>query len=207
MLYTDSVPKEALELLIRLMKLDALQPFALAGGTALALRFGHRVSYDIDLFTSVGFDAQALAESIQRSEPISQFRVQPNTINAQVAGVKLDCLAHRYNQLGAIEVIDGIRLYSLPDCVAMKLSAVGGRGARKDFYDIAALMQVMTLPEMVECFEKKYPNADSLHTILALTYFDDANLEEEVTLSATSPAQLQSWHAVQSLLVREVKKL
>jgi len=207
MLFTDSVPKEALELLNRLMKLDAMHPFALGGGTALALRFGHRVSYDIDLFTSMGFDAQALAESIQQSEPISQLRIQPNTINARVAGVKLDCIAHRYNQLGAIEVIDGIRLYSLPDCVAMKLSAVGGRGARKDFYDIAALMQVMTLPEMVACFEKKYPNADSLHTILSLTYFDDANLEEEVTLCTTSPAQLQSWQAVQSLLVREVKKL
>ena len=89
----------------------------------------------------------------------------------------------------------------------MKLSAIGGRGARKDFYDIAALLQEMSQTEMILCFEKKYPNADSLHTILSLTYFEDADRDEEITLCSTTPIQLQSWQRVQSSIVHEVKKL
>jgi hypothetical protein len=35
-------------------QLDLLRPFYLAGGTALALRLGHRISQDLDLFACSG---------------------------------------------------------------------------------------------------------------------------------------------------------
>jgi hypothetical protein len=38
--------------------------FVLYGGTALALRIGHRVSEDFDFFTNATFEPQDLAEQI-----------------------------------------------------------------------------------------------------------------------------------------------
>jgi hypothetical protein len=46
-LHTETVSSGLLELLHQLMKEEPLKSFALAGGTALALRFGHRTSIDI----------------------------------------------------------------------------------------------------------------------------------------------------------------
>ena len=35
----------------RLMEMEEFRPFRLVGGTSLSLRYGHRMSDDIDLFT------------------------------------------------------------------------------------------------------------------------------------------------------------
>lgn len=53
----QAVGTELWELLQALMTEPLLSDFSLAGGTALALHFGHRLSVDIDLFTDQPFDA------------------------------------------------------------------------------------------------------------------------------------------------------
>lgn len=52
------------ELLGLLGQLDVLRPFYLAGGTALALRLGHRISQDLDLFADIGTLDDHLRRSI-----------------------------------------------------------------------------------------------------------------------------------------------
>lgn len=61
-LQTQAVSPSLMALLQTLMGEKLLSSFSLAGGTALALRFGHRESVDIDLFTEAPFEEQALAE-------------------------------------------------------------------------------------------------------------------------------------------------
>jgi hypothetical protein len=53
MLHYKTVEKSTLELLKKLMDDNFLKDFALVGGTALALRLGHRISADIGLFTNI----------------------------------------------------------------------------------------------------------------------------------------------------------
>ena len=74
MLQTQTVNGDTLELLKSLMASPILQQFDLVGGTNLSLRLGHRLSIDLDLFTSLPFDVEGLALKI-----IAQF---PNTIIA-----------------------------------------------------------------------------------------------------------------------------
>lgn len=50
-LHTSTVTKQLKSILDNLMKEDLFSPFVLVGGTNLSLRFGHRMSDDIDLFT------------------------------------------------------------------------------------------------------------------------------------------------------------
>ncbi len=171
------------------------------------MRLGHRISVDIDLFTPIEFDSEQLSLAIQKHETLYQLRIMPNTVNAVAEGVKIDCIAHRYNQLETIETIDNIRFYSLRGIAAIKLSAIGGRGARKDFYDVTALLEVISFSEMLNCFERKYPNADTFHTIRSLSYFEDADKEDDIILSPTTPQKLRSWKSVQSTIVEQIKRL
>lgn len=47
----QAVSQELLETIHELQQLPSLSEFGLAGGTNLALRYGHRISVDIDLFS------------------------------------------------------------------------------------------------------------------------------------------------------------
>lgn len=50
MLQTKTVEPGTLSLLKELMELPILNNFSLVGGTALSLKYGHRISIDLDLF-------------------------------------------------------------------------------------------------------------------------------------------------------------
>ena len=59
----------------------------------------------------------------------------------------------------------------------MKLSAVAGRGSKKDFYDIFYLSKSYSFDKMFELFKKKFPNTNEFHIFKNLTYFEDAEIE------------------------------
>lgn len=79
MLYLQTVERETLGLLKRLIQDDPFKNFNLAGDTALALYLGHRVSIDLDLFTPDEFDASQLEQYLHRQimalRPISWHRI------------------------------------------------------------------------------------------------------------------------------------
>lgn len=60
------------------------EPFTLYGGTALALRFGHRASLDFDFFSNQPFDPDELADSISYLKGTERVRVSPNTLTCRV---------------------------------------------------------------------------------------------------------------------------
>ena len=62
MLHKETVDPSTLELLIQIQQKEYLKGFYLVGGTALALRLGHRKSVDIDLFSNFTFDAGQMLE-------------------------------------------------------------------------------------------------------------------------------------------------
>ena len=72
----------------QLAVLDGLKPipevaeFYLAGGTALALRHGHRRSIDFDFFRPTAFDVQdlALALEIQLPQPVAISKARQTSV-------------------------------------------------------------------------------------------------------------------------------
>ncbi len=66
----EAAPAPLLELLRKLMAEEALLPFYLVGGTALALQLGHRISVDIDLFSDKAFDVELIADFISEEYAI-----------------------------------------------------------------------------------------------------------------------------------------
>ena len=73
MLHFETLPTGTLGLLKDFTALPALQQFSLVGGTALALRFGHRRSIDFDFFTPAPFDVESLADTLSRDRGHSRI--------------------------------------------------------------------------------------------------------------------------------------
>jgi len=177
MLKYKAIYPETLELLKKLMKIPGLDNFYLVGGTALALRIGHRISVDLDLFSHVEFSPQELISEIELIGSTKIIGEARNTLNVVIDGVEVDIIRHNYPLLEEIEIIDGLRLISKKDIAAMKLSAIARRGSKKDFYDVYFILQEFSTEELFEFYKLKYESREIFHLVKSLVYFGEADLE------------------------------
>lgn len=180
MLYINTVQPQTFDLLKRLMLLSELKPFALVGGTNLSLQLGHRISIDLDIFSNTPFLSTELIPVISKTFP--SFDILHSTqksFSSLIDRVKVDIILHDYHNIEPILEIDGIRLLSIPDIIAMKLGALAQRGAKKDFWDIAELLNQYTIAQMLSFFAKKYKNHDYGYIVHSLYYFEDAERQED----------------------------
>ena len=198
MLQTQTVDGATLELLKDILAMPQLSKFALVGGTNLSLRLGHRLSIDLDLFTSEPFDTERLANDILTRFPNAEVASQSDImLFMYVNDVKVDMVALPYPYIEPIEDYDGIRLASLPDIIAMKLSAIARRGVKKDFWDIAELLDMYSLAEMLEFYKAKYRSHDIFHLLRAIVYFADAEKQKD-----PDPLKKMTWKQVKIKMER-----
>ncbi len=175
--------------------------FALVGGTNLSLRFGHRISDDLDFFANARFDKEAVQKCILDNYPKAiKTDVSEQTLVFSIGGIKVDFILHDYPYLNLIEEIGGVRLISLADVVAMKLGAISGRGAKKDFWDIAELLNSFSIEQMLGYYMHKYGSDDIGFVVRSLVYFEDAEMQPD-------PVSLKkiSWEQVKDKIVIAVK--
>ena len=181
------------------MSFSSLQWFQLVWWTALALYYGHRISIDLDLFSSEYFDEQAMQIALLKELEVHGMSIKivniaPHTINAYIDGIKVDILTHHYPIIWENYCENGMTLSSLADIWAMKLSAAAGRGSKKDFFDIYELLQHFSFEELLWFYNLKYTQIDSYHVIRALTYFDDAELQEDPTMLTNTTRDDVKWY-------------
>ncbi|GHV21357.1 hypothetical protein FACS1894174_04650 [Bacteroidia bacterium] len=182
MLHTSTVTGETLKLLKELMQDEKMKNFYLAGETALSLYMGHRKSIDLDLFSPKEFDNQILKDYLVEFYNFQLRHIEKNTLKGIINGVQVDCITHKY-PISKIEDIDGIRLYSIEDIAAMKLSAIANNGTRlKDFIDIAYLSSKLSLNEMLNAYENKYINSPRILPMKGLGFYNDINFKEPINL-------------------------
>lgn len=165
------------------MEDQMLATFNLAGGTALALLMGHRMSIDLDLFTPTAFDPQELEQHLIDKYNFQSTYLRGHTLKGTIEQIKIDCIMHNYPLIKDIIFADNIRLYSIEDIAAMKLSAIADNGTRlKDFIDIACLSTQCSLTDMLSAYEKKFTNSNSIRAIKGLNYHQDINFNESIQL-------------------------
>ena len=173
MLHIETVSPSTLDLLIRLQQLPALSDTRLVGGTALALKLGHRKSIDLDLFGT--FDPEVSYRKILLDAGHSADGSDNGTVQSlRVDDVKVDLVNYPYPWLDEPVCENGVRLAGLKDIAAMKLSAVANRGRKKDFIDVARLLDVFSLDEMLALYKQKFSVSEVSFPLRGLMYFDDA---------------------------------
>jgi hypothetical protein len=201
MLHFDAIPAAVRQLLEQLAPREELIPFQLGGGTSLALRFGHRLSVDLDFFTTEHFDPEFLETALQIPAAKVVGR-SIGTLTLDARGVKLDFLRHDYPILAAPDNFSDVRMLSSRDVCAMKLNAIANRGSKKDFFDLHELLKHRSLSDMVADFESKYRNSDRFIVLRSLAWFEDAELEPDpISLSGVS------WREVQERIAQALREL
>lgn len=181
--------------------------FRLAGGTALALLFGHRKSVDFDWFCDreIGDAMRLVGDLRDRGLDLQVEQVSRGTVHGTVGGVRVSLFEFRYPALSPpIEWPEhGVALLSLDDIACMKLSAIAQRGSRKDFVDLFALLERhRPLREMLRLYRRKFEIEEIGHLLYSLTYFADAERER-------MPEMLWAldWSKVRTTIETEVKAL
>lgn len=135
MLYKEAANANTWRVLEKLMELDFLSDFHLCGGTSLALLYGHRLSVDIDLFTAKSFDKTTLDMNLRdHFEEVNEVFTEVKIFYfTYLDKVKSDFVYSKPEVISDFVNKDGIRMWGLPDIMAMKLNAIYGRGSKKTF--------------------------------------------------------------------------
>lgn len=201
MLHTSAVPVSLFKVLTDLQDLISSSDFALAGGTSLSLRLGHRLSFDLDFFTVSHFDPEKLAHHFGFTAG-SITGQSEGSLQLRIDNVKVEFLRHAYPKLADDDWIEGLGMWSLQDVAAMKLNAISNRGSKKDFYDVVALFDHFTLQTMIDLYQAKYRPANLMMVIRSLAWFDDADAEPD-------PISLRddSWPEVMKKITSAIRSL
>lgn len=180
----ETVTPRLLKILTLLMRENLFKPFRLVGGTNLSLRYGHRKSVDIDLFTDAEYgslDFQSFENYLKNKFPYYQCPDPSNIVgfgrsyyigDSEKDCVKLD-LMYTDTFLNSEEIIKGIRFATVEDIIVMKLHAVNTGGRKKDFWDLHLLLQQYTLEEMVSFYMQKYPWESEMELLSKLIEFQE----------------------------------
>jgi hypothetical protein len=179
----EPVSPDLVKILRALMSMEELSTFSLGGGTSLALRFEHRSSLDIDLFSTERFDSESLMNGLRRRfGEIEIFNRTVGSLCLAIRGVKVDVLHSAVDELQMPTTLNGIRFISLDDIAAMKINAVTNRGSKKDFSDLLLLHQNgVELSMALDFFCQKYGSSGRFLAIRSLQFFEDARNEPDPT--------------------------
>ncbi len=207
----ESTPPETRQLLEKIGAFSFARRFYLGGGTALALRLGHRISQDFDFFSdkdSVDDGTRAeILSGLRQAFP--DLEVATDTIGDLTLSIfsrDVGFYSYRYQMLESGDDLFGVQVAGLLDIAAMKLDAIAGRGARRDFYDLYFLAQRFSLEEMFERAQAKYSYRRFRDfPMIVMPYLNDfRNAEAQRPIETLPPVK---WEEVRAFFLAEAQRL
>ncbi|MFZ1654351.1 MAG: nucleotidyl transferase AbiEii/AbiGii toxin family protein [Candidatus Moraniibacteriota bacterium] len=180
-LHLDTMPDAAKKAFVKCMGFPWLRDsrWYLAGGTALALQVGHRISVDLDFFTEEkDFSVGEVERLMLASGNWTTTLIEQGTLYGIFEGAKMSFIAYPFFHPSTNRFRCGsITLLSPEDIAAMKIVAVSQRGRKRDFIDLYWLVEHrLPLEEALRAAIERYPEQHhSLpHFLKSLVYFSDA---------------------------------
>ena len=202
--HREVIPAPTETALCALRDAHLLDRFYLAGGTALALQFGHRLSRDLDFFAEDHFDEEALLERIQALTGFALVTRAPYTLHATVQQTKVSFLGYAYPVLFPTTPFLDVAIADPRDIACMKVSAVASRSTKRDFVDLYVCAERYGLKEILRHFEQKYArtNYSRIHILKSLTFFADAEKDPMPHMLV-----MLDWETVKQFFLRETPRL
>lgn len=203
---TNKIPRHTQDVLATIGA--ALPPGSyLAGGTALALHLDHRKSFDLDFYSPEKFESEIQLERIV--EVVTDFKLISTswqTLIGSTQETEISLFFYKYPLIGELSQYEGTKIASIADIACMKLEAVGGRGLKRDFFDLYTICQLAdwNLQKVIDLNRKKYgrDESDIPHILKSLAYFDDAeNLPERAEIVEAD------WNKIKAYFIQETKRL
>lgn len=166
-LHYNTVSSLLLEILNILMGAKEFKDFRLVGGTALSLYRGHRESVDIDLFTDAPYDSidfKGIDVFLRKTftyVDTSEYKVVGLGTSYFIGNNKDECvkldLYYVDKFIQEIVLIDGIRMATVEEIIAMKIDVISHGGRKKDFWDINELKDDYSIEKMISLHKQRYP--------------------------------------------------
>jgi len=161
--------------------------FYLAGGTALALQLGHRLSVDLDFFSPTQSDIPAMLEPLRYAlrdfSPVLSDSSWGNLVFL-ADNVRVGFYGYGYSLVAPLVETEIGRLASVADIALMKMDALLARASRKDFHDLYAICKRISLRELFDMAPNKYPSVRDFEAQVTrhMVYFERAEQETPVPL-------------------------
>lgn len=175
-MFTKTLLPDTLRAIQLVSTIPTVKQAYLAGGTALALQLGHRISVDLDFFTPEEFDENLVSTELSQLTAYTETRKAWATVLGQVGETKFSIFCYKHKLIDTTLSFEGIVLAGKKDIAAMKLQAIADRGLKRDFIDLFLLAKEFSLDEMLGYYEQKYGVLQGrLYAIIkGLGYFNDA---------------------------------
>ncbi|MBC8358461.1 MAG: nucleotidyl transferase AbiEii/AbiGii toxin family protein [Candidatus Aminicenantes bacterium] len=212
--------KNLKEILTQILESKILpQESYLAGGTALYFYLHHRLSIDLDFFTSKSFKSESLAFKMrERFDRVDVEIMEKESLILFLSEdkIKFSLFHFPYKLLSDIVLFKVSKeitcpLVSFEDIEAMKAVALTQRGSARDFVDLFYLLQqtkhtfenISVFVQKKYQLEKKY--AYQLKT--AMVYFDDAEKEINTIITVDQSGRIRKmtqkeWKEIKQFFMR-----
>ncbi len=202
-MHTEALTSNTKRVFESLGNISLTKDVYLAGGSALALYYGHRFSVDLDWFGQGFKYTDEFRRKLSSLGCIKVISQSEDTFHGQLDEVEVSFFHYPYKLLFPKEAYNqNIYVASDKDIGCMKLEAIASRGNKKDFIDMYFLLQNFSLGELIAFMPKKFEiEYNTTHLLKALTYFEDAE-------KTPMPRMIKkiNWEEVKRTLVSEVEK-
>lgn len=170
--------------------LKEFEDFYLAGGTALALQIGHRISVDFDFFSEWEISKNLLAnvEKIFSGKTIKPTINNPDELTIFVDEVKITFLYYPFPLVEKLHEVEGMQMLSIKEIATTKAHTIGRRGVYKDYVDMYYVLKEghATLKEVISLAEQKFGEKFNSRLFLEqLIFLDDIG---DININFLKPA-------------------
>ena len=183
-----------------LYKLAAFKgDFVLAGGTAIILQIGHRLSYDFDLFSARPLKSNLLQKCVNLFGKNLEVRVNnPDLLLFRTpSNVNIDFVYFPFPPLHPIIDLGPVQSFSLKDLAANKAYTLGRRAVWRDYVDLFFILRwkITNLEQIIdEASERFKPAFNEKLFLEQLTFFQDLKVIETKFLKKSyTPKQIKTF--------------
>ena len=184
----------------------------LAGGTAIMLQIGHRLSYDFDCFCEtweLPINILAKARKIFGDKILIKLETSEMIIITTEKKVDVSFICHPFKIIRPEIKTDSIDIFHLDDLVASKAYTVGRRNTWRDYVDLFYFMKnnIYSLDKIIELTKEKFGGEFNEKLFLGqLSYFGDINIVPTIFLKEKySDEEIKSY--LQSQVKDYLKKI
>lgn len=183
-MYWNIMDDNRYQLLKKITETVSIPQFYMIGGTALSLQLNLRESYDFDFCVTEQFNNELLLEELGSLGNIKVKQNQKGTCDVILNGVQVSFFYYPNKIIADFIITDEmpkLKMASILDIAIMKVVAIGGRGSKKDFFDLYHIMNKceISIEEIAKGLIQKYgEQTNYVNIIMGLSYFEDAKQEE-----------------------------
>ena len=196
-LFFETISNELFDIINRICKDSFFNQFRLFGGTALSLQIGHRISEDADFISEKEINNEELINHLMSNySDVKDIRSNNLGVFLKIGDIKVDFLSWNKPFIRNEVSHNFIRLMHIEEIATHKIFTIQNQDEKKDYIDIAALLRIYSLSQLIGFYGEKYNNSNKFFLVKYLISFSDID-------NQPMPKMLNSlkWEDVKSTLL------